>query len=141
VRPDRPSQPCAAWLCSLLLALVGGSSSATAADAPASAPTPAAVPATAPTASAPTARSADPYCGVYCIYTALRLADRPADFRNLLDPQYISSRQGSSLAELGQKRGGAEKGISTLICPPAGWAFYFDDGGNGAGPSADRTGG
>ncbi len=43
-----------------------------------------------------------PRCGLYCLYTAMKLADREVDFRELLKPGYIGSRKGSSLAELKQ---------------------------------------
>ena len=47
-------------------------------------------------------RSFRPHCGLYCIYTAMKLAGKEVDFRELVRPEYLSSRKGSSLAELKQ---------------------------------------
>lgn len=41
-----------------------------------------------------------PYCGLYCLYTAMKLAGRRIDFRELVKYDYLSSWQGSSLTEL-----------------------------------------
>jgi rhodanese-related sulfurtransferase len=41
-----------------------------------------------------------PHCGLYCLYTAMKLAGQKIDFRELVKPEYIGSRKGSSLAEL-----------------------------------------
>jgi len=41
-----------------------------------------------------------PYCGLYCLYAVMKLADRETDFQNLIKPEYVDSRKGSSLAEL-----------------------------------------
>ncbi|MBL7106452.1 MAG: hypothetical protein ISS77_02430 [Phycisphaerae bacterium] len=41
-----------------------------------------------------------PYCGLYCVYTAMKLAGKEVDFRELVKPEYLGSRKGSSLAEL-----------------------------------------
>ena len=41
-----------------------------------------------------------PYCGVYCLYTVLRLSGRDVDLRKLVRPEYIGSHRGSSLTEL-----------------------------------------
>ncbi|RLB75297.1 MAG: hypothetical protein DRH24_19840 [Deltaproteobacteria bacterium] len=54
-------------------------------------------------------KSSHPYCGLYCLYTAMKLADREVDFRELLKPEYISSRKGSSLAEL--KKAAEDNGL------------------------------
>jgi rhodanese-related sulfurtransferase len=40
------------------------------------------------------------YCGVYSLYRAGRALDRDIPFRDWLKPEYISSRQGSSLSDL-----------------------------------------
>ncbi len=54
-----------------------------------------------PPESLPTKRkSSDPYCGVYCLYTKMKLDNIKIDFRKLVQPEYIGSRKGSSLAEL-----------------------------------------
>ena len=45
-------------------------------------------------------RRAGPYCGVYCLYTVMKLSGKEVDFRQLLKPEYIGSRRVSSLAEL-----------------------------------------
>jgi rhodanese-related sulfurtransferase len=41
-----------------------------------------------------------PYCGVYCIYAALKLGGQDLDIDGLLRPEYIGSPQGSTLQEL-----------------------------------------
>jgi rhodanese-related sulfurtransferase len=42
-----------------------------------------------------------PHCGLYCIYSMLRLTGKKKiDFRELVKPEYFGSRKGSSLAEL-----------------------------------------
>lgn len=48
----------------------------------------------------PKPRKAGPYCGVYCLYAVMKLYGQEVDFRQLLKPEYIGSRRGSSLAEL-----------------------------------------
>jgi rhodanese-related sulfurtransferase/predicted double-glycine peptidase len=45
-------------------------------------------------------RPSGPYCGLYCLYTAMQLADREIDFRELIKKEYLGSRDGSSLTEL-----------------------------------------
>jgi rhodanese-related sulfurtransferase len=40
------------------------------------------------------------YCGIYCLYSVMRLYDVDVDPKELLKPEYIGSHQGSSLAEL-----------------------------------------
>jgi rhodanese-related sulfurtransferase len=47
-------------------------------------------------------RSSHPHCGLYCIYTAMKLAGKEVDFKTLVKPEYLGSRKGSSLAELKQ---------------------------------------
>ena len=42
----------------------------------------------------------DVYCGMKCMYTLLRLSGKNIDFRELLKPEYIGSKEGSSLVEL-----------------------------------------
>jgi rhodanese-related sulfurtransferase len=41
-----------------------------------------------------------PYCGVNCLYAAMRMYDRNIDYARLVRPEYIGTRHGSSLAEL-----------------------------------------
>ena len=43
-----------------------------------------------------------PHCGLYCLYTAMKLAGKEMDFKELVKPEYLSSRKGSSIAELKQ---------------------------------------
>ena len=57
-------------------------------------------------------KSSGPYCGMYCLYTVMRLADKEVDFRKLLKPEYIGSRKGSSLAEL--KKAAKDNGLYAL---------------------------
>jgi rhodanese-related sulfurtransferase/predicted double-glycine peptidase len=45
-------------------------------------------------------KSSAPYCGLYCIYTVLKLAGQEIDFRELAKSEYLGSSKGSSLAEL-----------------------------------------
>jgi len=47
-------------------------------------------------------RSSGPYCGLYCLHSAIKLAGKDSDFADLIKPEYIGSREGSSLAELKQ---------------------------------------
>lgn len=47
-------------------------------------------------------RPSHPHCGLYCIYTAMKLAGKEVDFKELVKPEYLGSRKGSSLAELKQ---------------------------------------
>jgi len=57
-------------------------------------------------------KSSGPYCGVYCLYTVMKLADKEVDFRKLVKPEYIGSRKGSSLAEL--KQAAEDNGLYAL---------------------------
>jgi len=41
-----------------------------------------------------------PHCGLYCLYTVMKLAGENVNFRELVKPEYISSAKGSSIAEL-----------------------------------------
>ncbi len=54
-------------------------------------------------------KSSGPYCGMYCLYTTIKLAGKEIDFRQLLKPKYIGSREGSSLAEL--KKAAEDNGL------------------------------
>lgn len=47
-------------------------------------------------------RTRHPHCGLYCLYTAMKLAGQKVDFRELVRPEYLGPRKGSSLAELKQ---------------------------------------
>ncbi|MBA7678784.1 hypothetical protein ES703_87062 [subsurface metagenome] len=57
-------------------------------------------------------KSSGSYCGIYCLYTTMKLADKEIDFRKLLKPEYIGSRKGSSLAEL--KKASEDNGLYAL---------------------------
>jgi len=46
------------------------------------------------------ARSRHPHCGLYCLYTTMRLTGKEIDFSELVKPEYLGSRKGSSIAEL-----------------------------------------
>lgn len=67
----------------------------------------------------PKPRKAGPYCGVYCLYAVMKLSGQEVDFRQLLKPEYIGSRRGSSLAELKKAAQKAErlkeKGITIAV--------------------------
>ncbi len=54
-------------------------------------------------------KSPGPYCGIYCLYTTIKLAEKEIDFRQLLKPEYIGSRKGSSLMEL--KKAAEDNGL------------------------------
>lgn len=41
-----------------------------------------------------------PYCGLYCLYAAVKLEGKEIRFRDLVKPEYIGSREGSSLQKL-----------------------------------------
>jgi hypothetical protein len=45
-------------------------------------------------------RPSGAYCGAYCLYAVMRVADIDIDPKELLKPEYIGSAGGSSLAEL-----------------------------------------
>lgn len=61
-------------------------------------------------------KSSGPYCGLYCLYSVMKITGREeVDFRALLKPEYIGSRKGSSLAEL--RKAAEENGMYAM---PAG---------------------
>jgi rhodanese-related sulfurtransferase len=43
-----------------------------------------------------------PHCGLYCLYSIMKLEGQPVDFRELVKPEYLGSRKGSSFEELKQ---------------------------------------
>jgi rhodanese-related sulfurtransferase len=45
-------------------------------------------------------RPSGAYCGIYCLYAVMKLADIDIDPKEVLKPEYIGSAGGSSLAEL-----------------------------------------
>lgn len=57
--------------------------------------------------------SGGPYCGVYCLYAALRTLGIAAPFEGLLDPKYVGSFEGSSAAEL--KRAASDLGVHAEV--------------------------
>jgi rhodanese-related sulfurtransferase len=50
-----------------------------------------------------------PHCGLYCLYSILKLSGQNVDFRDLVKPEYYGRLMGSSLAEL--NRGAADYGL------------------------------
>jgi hypothetical protein len=54
-------------------------------------------------------RRRHPHCGLYCLYTTMKLAGKEIDFRDLVKPEYLGSRKGSSLAEL--KKAAEDNGL------------------------------
>jgi rhodanese-related sulfurtransferase len=52
------------------------------------------------TLSAKRGSASHPHCGVYCLYTIMKLAGQQVDFLDLVKPEYIGSSKGSSFAEL-----------------------------------------
>ena len=57
-------------------------------------------------------KSSGGYCGIYCLYAAMKLADKNVDYRKLLKPEYVGSLDGSSLAEL--KKAAEDHGMCAL---------------------------
>ncbi len=43
-----------------------------------------------------------PYCGLFCLYSVMRMAGADVDILELIRPEYIGSKKGSSLVELKQ---------------------------------------
>lgn len=39
-------------------------------------------------------RPSHPHCGLYCLYTTMKMADKEIDFRQLVKPEYIGSSKG-----------------------------------------------
>jgi rhodanese-related sulfurtransferase len=50
-----------------------------------------------------------PHCGLYCLYSVLKLSGQDVDFRDLVKPEYYGRLLGSSLAEL--NRGAKDYGL------------------------------
>lgn len=46
------------------------------------------------------AHGPEPYCGIYCVYRAMRAVNVPIQVSDLIRPKYISSRRGSSVDDL-----------------------------------------
>jgi rhodanese-related sulfurtransferase len=46
------------------------------------------------------ALGSSPYCGLYCLYAASKELGSPIPFEDLLKPEYVTSAQGSSLADI-----------------------------------------
>jgi len=62
-----------------------------------------------PKATSVKLKSSGPYCGIYCLYAAMKLSELEVDFRELVKPEYIGSRKGSSLEEL--KKAAEDNGL------------------------------
>ena len=45
-------------------------------------------------------RASYPHCGLYCVYSMIGLLGHQAGFQDLLKPEYLGDREGSSLSEL-----------------------------------------
>jgi hypothetical protein len=43
----------------------------------------------------------EPYCGIRSLYAAMRVLGKQVVFSDLIEPQYIDSRQGSSIVGVG----------------------------------------
>ncbi len=54
-------------------------------------------------------RPSHPHCGLYCVYTAMKLAGKDIGFLELVKPEYLGSRKGSSLGEL--KKAAEDNGL------------------------------
>ncbi len=59
--------------------------------------------------SSPARKTKHPHCGLYCLYSAMRLGGKEIEFRDLVKPEYIGSRKGSSIAEL--KKAAEDNGL------------------------------
>jgi rhodanese-related sulfurtransferase len=53
-----------------------------------------------------------PHCGLYCLYSILKLEGQSVDFRDLVKPEYLGSRKGSSFEEL--KQASQDFGLSAV---------------------------
>ena len=54
-----------------------------------------------------------PYCGIYAIYAAVKLAGKEIDFSDLVKPKYLNSRKGSTLEDL--LRAAVDSGLQARI--------------------------
>lgn len=52
------------------------------------------------------------YCGIYCLYAATKTLGKDVDSRALIDPNYVGSAAGSSLAEL--KKAAEDNGLHAV---------------------------
>lgn len=57
--------------------------------------------------------SPGPHCGLYCLYSAMKLSGKEIEFKELLKPEYIGSSKGSSLAEL--KKAAIDNGLEAVV--------------------------
>lgn len=57
-------------------------------------------------------KSSSTYCGVHCLYTVMKLENNEVEFHELLKPEYIGSRIGSSFKEL--KKAAEDYGMHSL---------------------------
>lgn len=58
-------------------------------------------------------RPSGPYCGVYCVSSLLNAYGKSCDIRDLIGPQYISQRLGSSLDDL--QRAAEDFGLQAVV--------------------------
>ncbi len=65
-----------------------------------------------PTTSGREVKTRPPYCGLFCLYTSIRLANHEIDFENLVQQEYIGSG-GSSLAQL--QKAAEDHGLYAVI--------------------------
>ena len=54
-----------------------------------------------------------PYCGLYCLYTIMKMADKEVGFQEFLKPEYVGSRKGSSFGEL--QKAAEDYGLYTKV--------------------------
>ena len=64
-------------------------------------------------AGAYTERPRRPHCGLYCLYSVLRLGGQKLDYRDMVRPEYFGSQGGSTLAEL--RRGAVDYGLGAEV--------------------------
>ena len=64
------------------------------------------------------------YCGLYCVYAALRAEDVPVRLEELISPRYMGSGEGSSAAELSQavSESGGHAVVLTRLSDATLWA-------------------
>jgi rhodanese-related sulfurtransferase len=122
---NRPSTPhdgagriCLIGLCACAVLLFQGLARAAddpPDDEPPAVVTPAAEP-SAPPAKPPSKQS---YCGVQSLYRALRFLGKDLEFADLVKPEYISSKQGSTVTDLqnaARDFGGVAQPMSRMTC-------------------------
>jgi len=58
-------------------------------------------------------RASGPYCGLYCLYTIMKMADKEVGFQEFLKHEYVGSRKGSSFGEL--QKAAEDYGLYTKV--------------------------